>query len=295
MRALIDQFLDYVSLERGLSPNTRAAYASDLAAFARFLAGRGIASINAVRRSHLVDFLMESKERNLRASTISRRLVSIRVLFRYLQQEGLAASNPAAVMDSPKLWKILPDTLTVRDVDRLLAQPDPTTPLGARDRAILELLYATGLRVSELASLAAGDIRFEEGYVRCLGKGRKERLVPFGAAAREALRRYADEARPALLRGAEAGTFFVSRRRRPMDRRQIWRMIRARARGAGIGKNVHPHTLRHSFASHLLANEAPLRVIQEMLGHADIATTQIYTHVDAARLKSVHERFHPRA
>ena len=295
MQALLDQFLDYVSLERGLSPNTRSAYGTDLAAFLAFLRGAKCASLNAVTRRQILDFLLEARDRGLSTATISRRLVAIKVFFRHLHEEGLLGADVSSTMDSPKLWKILPDVLSVREVDRLLAAPDPATRLGLRDRAILETFYATGLRVSELASLTLESVHFDAGYVRCLGKGRKERLVPFGESVRTWLRRYLDEARPRLAHGSDTRALFLTARRGPLNRRSLWLLIRKYALQAGIGKNVHPHTLRHSFASHLLANNAPLRVIQEMLGHADISTTQIYTHVDSSRLKSIHERFHPRA
>ncbi len=294
MEALLQQFLDHVSLERGLSANTRAAYASDLRAFLVYLRGRKIGSLNDVRHPHVLDFLMEGREQALKTTTLARRLVAVKVFFRHLQQEGLLASNVAAIMDSPKLARYLPDFLSVREVELLLAQPDTDQRQGVRDRALLELLYGTGLRVSEAAGLEIDGLHFDGDYVRCMGKGRKERLVPLGATARTWLRRYLDEVRP-ILRGAEDSRHvFLGNRGGPLDRRQIWRLVKRYALKAGLAKNVHPHTLRHSFASHLLANEAPLRVIQEMLGHADIATTQIYTHVDAGRLKSVHEKFHPR-
>ncbi len=295
MQVLVDQFLDFVALERGLSGNTRAAYASDLAAFLAYLGTRGVASANRVTRRHILDFLMDSREKGLKTATLSRRLVSVKVFLRYLQQEGLLDASPADAMDSPRLWHMLPDVLSTREVDRLLAQPDADQPLGLRDRAMLETFYGTGLRVSELTALLLDDVRFEERYLRCMGKGRKERVVPFGDSARDLLRRYLDEVRPSLCRDAGERHVFLNRRGRPLDRRWVWRLIRRHARRAGITKHVSPHTLRHSFASHLLANGAPLRVIQEMLGHADIATTQVYTHVDSARLKAIHDRFHPRA
>jgi integrase/recombinase XerD len=295
MQALLDQFLDYVALERGLSPNTRAAYAADLAAFLGFLQKRGIGSVNAVTRQHILDYLMGEKDRGLSTNSISRHLVSIKVFFRYLQQEGLLRTNVTETMDSPKLWKVLPSTLTLKEVERLLAAPEARQRLAPRDRALLETLYGTGLRVSELATLTLEDLHFDSGYLRCMGKGKKERVVPLGENARACLQRYLDELRPALLRGAPTRAVFLTLRGRAFSRQGIWKLIKKYARAAGITRSVKPHTLRHSFASHLLANGAPLRVIQEMLGHADIATTQIYTHVDAARLRTVHNRFHPRA
>ena len=295
MQALVDQFLDYLALERGLSENTRLAYANDLAFLVGHLVRRRRRSLNAVTRSDILDFLTDTRESGRSVRTVARRLVAARVFFRYLVREGLLAADPTEVMDAPRLWKELPGVLTPREVDRLLAQPDPSRRLGLRDRTILETLYATGLRVSELTGLRIEDLRFEVSCLRCIGKGNKERMVPFGAAAREWLQRYLEEARPRLTRDPEAPRLFLSRSGRPLDRRDVWAMIRARACAAGLGRAVSPHMLRHSFASHLLAHDAPLRVIQEMLGHADIATTQIYTHVDGDRLRRVHAQFHPRA
>ena len=310
MQALLDQFLDYITLERGLSKNTRAAYEADLRSFIHFLEGRGIVSVNDVSRQHIVDFLMDEKNRlqrkkcdarrqkqGMSTTSLSRSLVSIRVFFKYLQQESLLKrSNVTDSMDSPKLWKLLPHILTYKEVDRLLAAPLEEKKSGLRDKAMLETLYGTGLRVSELAGLTLDDIHFDAGYVRCTGKGRKERVIPFGETARQHIQRYLDEQRPALAAQDQTTRHvFLTRRGKPFTRKGIWKLIKKYKAMARIDKNVTPHTLRHSFASHLLANGAPLRVIQEMLGHADIATTQIYTHVDQSRLKSVHEQFHPRA
>lgn len=294
MQALLDQFLDYVALERGLSENTRAAYSHDLHVFLDFLQSRKVGSINAVKRRHVLDFLMAEKDRGLSTNSISRRLVAIKVFFRYLQQENLLRGNVTDTMDSPRLWKVLPGTLTYREVERLLAAP-ARGALAVRDKALIETLYATGLRVSELARLTLDDLHFDAGYVRCVGKGNKERVVPLGETARAALERYLEELRPALAGERGSRAVFLTRRGGPFSRKSIWKLIKRYARLAGITKNVMPHTLRHSFASHLLANGAPLRIIQEMLGHADITTTQVYTHVDPARLKSVHSQFHPRA
>ncbi len=295
MDALLEQFLDHISLERGLSPNTREAYSSDLASFLEFLRSRGLTTLNQANRKHILDFLMHCKGKGQATTTLSRRLVAIRVFLRYLQQEGLLAANVTDSMDSPKLWKILPETLSPKDVERLLDGPRTKGTHGLRDRAILETLYGTGLRVSELANLTLDDLHFDTGYVRCMGKGSKERLVPIGHAATDAVRRYISEARPTLAKVPTERRLFLTRRGARFTREGLWKLIRNHARDAAIGKRVTPHTLRHSFATHLLANDAPLRVIQEMLGHADIATTQIYTHVDQARLKTVHQKFHPRA
>ena len=297
MRFLLDQFMDHLALERGLSENTRRAYGHDLAEFLAFLSRRGRAGIQEVQRRDILDFLMDGKQKGLAAPSLARRLVAIKVFFRHLSREGLLAVNVADAMDSPRLWKILPPTLTPAEVDRLLAAPDAATPAGLRDRAILETFYATGLRVSELAALTLESLHFEAEYVRCVGKGDKERVVPIGGRAMAAVRAWLERGRPAFAAkgGGASRAVFLSRRGQPLARVTLWRQIRTYARRAGLRQAISPHTLRHSFASHLLANGASLRVIQEMLGHADIATTQIYTHVDQRRLQSVHQQFHPRA
>jgi integrase/recombinase XerD len=271
------------------------AYADDIGRFLDWLSERGVRSINDVTRRQILDHLMSEKERGLAANSLSRHLVSLKVFFRYLAQEGLLGANVAETMESPKVWKMLPGVLTPKEVDRLLNAPDIRTPLGLRNRAILELFYASGLRVSELAGLQLTDLHLDEHFLRCTGKGRKERVVPIGGAAVEWVKRYLKEVRPQLSPGPHEQTLFLSRRAQPLSRKTIWVMIKNCARDAGITKTIYPHTLRHSFASHLLANGADLRSIQEMLGHADIATTQIYTHVDPDRLKGVHRQFHPRA
>lgn len=295
MYALVERFLDAMTLEEGLSDNSRKAYASDLRLFATFVMAQGVGGFGAVRRKHVLDFLHHEKERGVSSSTLSRRLVAIKVLFRFLHREGLLAQNVTEVMESPKLWKVLPDTLSPREVERLLQAPAGETRYDLRDKALVELLYATGMRVSELAGLTIDEVRMEEGFVRCMGKGSKMRVVPFGSQAKRCLVRYMGEGRPRFAPEPAVREVFVTARGRRFSRQGLWKMIRDTARKAGLEKPLHPHTLRHSFASHLLANGAPLRVIQEMLGHSDIATTQIYTHVDQNRLKSVHARFHPRA
>ncbi len=294
MQALVDQFLDHILLERGLSPNTRSAYANDLGQFLRLLEAAKVSTWNSVQRNQVLDFLMSRKEKGLSASSISRMFVSIRVFFRYLNEESLMDHDVTEAMDSPRLWKILPETLSLKEVERLLAAPLGETPFAIRDRALLELFYATGLRVSELCGLALDDVHFDAGYLRCMGKGRKERIVPFSEAAAARLNRYLGEARPFFARDPHERTVLLTRLGKKFSRKSVWKLVKRHARTAGITKNISPHTLRHSFASHLLQNGAPLRVIQEMLGHADIATTQIYTHVDQSRLKSIHEKYHPR-
>jgi integrase/recombinase XerD len=293
--ALADQFLDHITLEQGLSPKTREAYGADLAHFSRFVQALGVHSPSGVSRKMILDFLEHQKDRGLSVNTISRRLVAIKVFFRYLLQEGLLDRDVTAVMESPRLWKVLPGTLSMREVEALLGAVMGDKPACLRDRALLELLYATGLRVSELAEITLDDLHMDSGYVRCVGKGNKTRIVPFGDESRNQLMRYLEKARQDLLKGHTSRHVFITYRGAKFSRKGIWKLIRGYAAKAGITRKVSPHTLRHSFASHLLANGAPLRMIQEMLGHSDIATTQIYTHVDQRRLKAVHQQFHPRA
>ena len=295
MQVLLDQFLDYISLERGLSPHTRSAYAGDLTRLLAFLQRKGIHTANAITRKHLLDYLMWEKDGGLGATSLARRLVAIRVFLRYLQQEGLLSGNVTECMDAPRIWRLLPETLSPAEVGRLLESPAVARPLGLRDRALLETLYGTGLRVTEACTLVLENLHFDAGYLRCRGKGNKERVVPLSGQAASYLQRYIREVRPRYQRDPAVHAVFLNNRGRALDRRSVWSMIRRQARQAGIQRAVSPHTLRHSFASHMLAHDAPLRVIQEMLGHADIATTQIYTHIDSTRMKSVHQRFHPRA
>lgn len=295
MKVLIDQFLDYVSLERGLSLNTRAAYGDDLIRFASFVKTKGVTSPGAVQRRLILEFLMAEKERGVGLNSISRRLVAIKVFFAYLQREALLDRNITEAMDSPKLWRILPGVLSLKEVERLMNAPVGDDMYAVRDRALLELLYGSGLRVSEAAHLKLEDVHFDAGYLRCFGKGSKVRVVPFGEKAANALRQYLAESRPRLCREKTGREVVLTRLGKGFNRKGIWKMVKRYAGLAGITKPVSPHTLRHSFASHLLANGAPLRVIQEMLGHADIATTQVYTHVDESRLRAVHAKYHPRA
>lgn len=295
MIALVEQFLDYVSFEQGLSPKTREAYGMDLADFSRFAQAAGVQSPRDVTRKLLMEYLETERDRGLAMNSIARRLVAIKVFFRYLMREGLLEKDVMAVMESPRLWKVLPGTLSVKEVDALLNALAGDAPLTVRDRAMMELLYASGLRVSELTGLSLEELHLDSGYLRCTGKGNKTRIVPVGAKARAAVERYLSEVRPVFARDLAVRQVFLTRRGTALSRKTLWAQITLLAKRAGIDRKVSPHTLRHSFATHLLANGAPLRIIQEMLGHADIATTQVYTHVDQNRLKSVHQRFHPRA
>ena len=287
----ITQFLSHLTAERGLAANTRAAYRNDLALFAVFLDASRIATWNKVTAQHVLDFLKDRREHQRVASTIFRELIAIRMFFRFLLKEGAVKVDASARVESPKLWKLLPDVLSEEEVERLLLAPDARTKIGCRDKAMLELLYATGLRASELVGLRVRDVNFETGFLRCTGKGDKERIVPVGAPARAAIEEY-------LARRdgfCHEDALFVTGRRRAMSRVNFWKRVRHYARAAGIARDIYPHLLRHSFATHLLSHGADLRIVQEMLGHADISTTQIYTHVDHQRLKSIHRAFHPRA
>lgn len=295
MEQLIDAFLDHLTVERGLAANTRSAYRNDLAKFADFLRHRGIQHLNATQRQDVTEYLLHRRKGGLSARSLSRHLAAIRMFCRFLFREKLLAADVTQTIDSPKLWRTLPHTLDYEEIGRLLTAPDTRTRLGVRDRAMLEFMYATGLRVSEVAQIKLSDINFEAGFLRSVGKGNKERIVPIGKQAIEWIQRYLGEARGSLTRGGNLGEVFISTRGTALSRKTIWVLIKKYARVAGIGKVITPHTLRHSFASHLLQNGGDLRVIQEMLGHADISTTQLYTHVDQTRLKETHYRFHPRS
>jgi len=293
MRDLIARFIDYLSFECGLARNTLLAYRADLEKFAAYLHDSGRRP-EAVTTTVVLGFLVKLKDQQYSVATIARVLAAVRMFYRFLALEGLVEMNVTSSLDSPKLWRRLPDVLGPEEVDRLLDEPDTSTPLGLRDKAILEVLYATGVRASEVTSLDVGSVHFDYNYIRCMGKGSKERIVPVAQSVVALLRRYVVDCRPQLLGGKESPALFVSVRGRRLTRDMIWKIAKKYARLAGIRKKVYPHTLRHSFATHLLANGADLRSVQEMLGHASIATTQLYTHVDRERLKSVHRRFHPR-
>jgi integrase/recombinase XerD len=296
MEQALEHFSGFLLLERGLSSNSISAYNSDLRDFIRFLRDAQISAYSQVERDSVMEFLQRLKELGMETSTIARKLVAIKVFFRYLFQERIINKDITEVMDSPKLWQLLPDFLSIAEVDALLrAFPAGKDPLLFRNRTIIEVLYACGLRVSEAANLLISGVRFDEEILLVKGKGSKERIVPIGKTALKFLSRYLAEIRPQLLKDeSRSEVVFLSKNGRALNREWIWSLIKTAARDAGISKNIYPHTLRHSFASHLLENGADLRVIQEMLGHADISTTQIYTHVDHKRLLQVHKAFHPR-
>lgn len=288
--AAIDRFLDRLWLERGLSRNTQASYRSDLSLLARWLASRAVPLVEAGE----VDLREYLAARALSPRSQARLLSALRQFYRHLYAERQRADDPTARLDSPKAGLRLPKTLTETDVERLLDAPDIGTPLGVRDRAMLELMYACGLRVSELVGLPRTSVDLRSGVVQVLGKGGRERLVPMGEHAMDWMQRYLRESRPELADGREAEGLFLTVRGKPMTRHNFWRLIKQYAARAGIRRALSPHTLRHAFATHLLEHGADLRSLQALLGHADLSTTQIYTHVARARLRELHARHHPR-
>ena len=290
----IESFVDYLRSECHLAENTVVAYHRDLRRFYTWLAGRRVVQLSI---QELADYATWLHGRKLAPASIARHLASLRIFFRYLQLEGLLRENLAELLGSQKLWERVPHVLTPGMVERLLESPQSGEPLWRRDRALLELLYATGCRASELSNLKLQDVHLDESYCLCKGKGNKERLVPLGRRAIEAVRDYLARERPTLVAGCSPAPawLLVSSRGLRLRRERIWELFKRHAGRVGIASDMSPHTLRHSFATHVLAGGADLRQVQEMLGHASIATTQIYTHVDPARLKAVHKQFHPRA
>ncbi len=293
-RAWVDAFLDYCRSECHLADNTIAAYQRDLVRFAAWLGRRREADLTVAQLS---DFLGTLADAGLAPATIARTMVAVRMYFKYLQLEGVLRENRAELLGSQKLWQRIPEVLSPKMIDAFLQAPRRRDALYRRDRALLEALYATGCRVSEVANLRLPDLNLEEGYAKVKGKGSKQRMTPLGVPAIEAIRDYLQQLRPQLMRHREDFDHwvFVSRTGRPLRREAIWELVKKYALVAGIPPTISPHSLRHSFATHLLAGGADLRQVQEMLGHASIATTQIYTHVDLSRLKQVHLRYHPRS
>jgi integrase/recombinase XerD len=291
----LEQFRDYLALEAGNSRHTVESYVRDVRRLVTHAAGKGVARPDEVTAAQLREFVYDLKDIGLAPTTIHRQISALRTYFRFLVGEGYLARNPSERIESPKRWRTLPTVLTQAETDRLLSAPTPEDPRGIRDRALLEFAYATGARVSELIGLTLQDILFEEGIARLFGKGAKQRLVPVGRRALGAVALYAREIRPTLDRGKGRGILFLNARGTPLSRVGAWGIITQAAKRAGISKRVTPHTLRHTFATHLLEGGADLRAVQEMLGHADLATTQLYTHVDREYLRSVHKQFHPRA
>ena len=288
-------YLTNLQSEGGVSRNTVDAYRRDLNRFSAFLVSTDRPALAEVSADDVVGFLIAERARGLAPASIGRALVAVRCFLKYLAAEGILDGSIFATLDSPKLWERLPTVLAPEQVEALLAAPAARKPLGIRDRALLEVLYATGARASETVGLRMDGVDLESGFARVYGKGGRERLVPLNAKAIEAIRRYLSAARPKLLREKDPGVVFLTRLGAPLRREDLWRIVRRHAVAAGLGTRVHPHTLRHSFATHLLAGGADIRDVQELLGHASIKTTQIYTHVAADRLRKVHRLFHPRA
>lgn len=290
-----EQFNDYLTFERGLSPRTVSAYERDLTRWWQSLRERGVDDPAQATPELLREWVFALKEEGLAATSIRRAQSAVRTYFRFLLSEGVLDVDPSERLESPRVARKLPDFLTRDEVTRLLDAPDASKPLFWRDRAILELLYASGLRVSELVDLPLSGLDLDEAWATVFGKGSRERLVPIGAPAVRTLERYLREVRPRLDKGRGQGRVYLNARGNPMRRESIWKLVKDSAKRAGIAKNVSPHTLRHTFATHLVEGGADLAAVQELLGHVDISTTQIYTHVDREYLRDVHRRFHPRS
>ena len=285
-----EEFLNYLSVEKGLANNTIEAYRQDLRRYREFLSQRKITALSRVKRDNVIQFLLKEKDRGLEASSLARRLVAVKLFHRFLHKEGRLKEDITSVLESPRLWKKLPEFLTPPEMERVLEAPKPKNRAGFRDRALLELFYATGMRVSEVAGLRREDLNLQSAFLKCRGKGGKERIVPLGQAAIDTLKIYFEK-----VRNRKGEFVFCNAKGNPLTRQRLWQLIRQYAREAGIQKKITPHTFRHSFATHLLEGGADLRIVQELLGHSDISTTQIYTHVSRDHLKSVHAKFHPRA
>ncbi|MBU4252825.1 MAG: site-specific tyrosine recombinase XerD [Candidatus Omnitrophica bacterium] len=310
MKELIDSFLDYLSVERALAKNTIVAYRGDLNFYLDFIDKRGIVALSKVTKDDIVEFMLFQKAQGISPASISRRLAAIRMFHRFLARERVLKSDPTTLIDSPKLWKKIPDTLSLNEVEALISQADARDHQGARDKAILETLYATGMRVSELSDLKTNNVNLDIGFLRCIGKGNKERIIPLGKKAIQSIKRYLEFSREHFLNPVRSGAprrgtsngvkqkksefLFISRCGAKLSRQSVWKLIKRYALEAKIKKSIKVHTLRHSFATHLLERGADLRSVQEMLGHSDISTTQIYTHIDKERLKTIHKLFHPR-
>jgi integrase/recombinase XerD len=292
--SLVDEYLNFLAVERGASLNTLDAYSRDIHQFLGFATAGGVSSPLAVTSGNVTAFLGELRDQGLSSTSMNRKLAAIRGFYKYLLREARLEENPLARVQIARTWMRLPGTLSREEMDTLLAQPADATPAGIRDRAILELLYATGIRVSELGTLTLNRVNRQMGFLVTVGKGRKERIVPVGRSALQWLGRYVEQARPVFLKKRTSSVLFLNRSGEGFTRQGLWKLIKKYARMANLERKVHPHTFRHSFATHLLEGGADLRSVQVMLGHADISTTQIYTHVTRDRLKEIHRKFHPR-
>ncbi len=294
MERVKNNFLNYITVEKGLSENTRQAYKRDLETFLGFIKEKDL-ELKEISRTDILSYIRNLRGEGLAARTAARHLSTLRTFFRFLLIENIKQEDPTVNIDTPKTWSNLPKFLTFEEVERLMEQPDEATRKGIRDRAMIELLYATGLRVSELINLKREDLKIEMGMLTCSGKGSKERIVPVGDSALSKISRYLREARGEYKKSDQNPYLFLSNRGKPMTRQSFWKIIKKYALRANIEKNVTPHILRHSFATHLLENGANLRSVQMMLGHSDISTTQIYTHINKERLKQIYDDHHPRA
>lgn len=292
MDRLLDHFINYLRIERGLAKNTVESYSRDLLRFSKFLEDQGVSPLG-VSRDQIAQYIT-LLGKDLAARSVARNISAIKSFFRFLVSEGRIEDNPARLIETPRTSLRLPEVLTQEEIERLLAQPNENVSRGRRDRAMLECLYATGLRVSELVNLKISNVNLEAGYLRTLGKGSKERLVPIGDTALEAIKDYLSDGRPDFTKGRISPYVFLSSRCHPLSRQGFWKIIKKYGLKAGIKKRISPHSIRHSFATHLIGAGADLRSVQVMLGHEDISTTQIYTHVSREHLKKAHEKYHPR-
>lgn len=295
MDILLEEFLNYLLVEKGLASNTIVSYRRDLESFFTYLKEHNIYQIKNINKKDIVSFLAYLKKEDRAAATIARRIAALKAFFKFLYQERYLEENVTAILERPKQEKKLPKFLTLEEVDKLLTGPVLNTAIGVRDQAMLEILYATGMRVSELLNLGINNLNLEIGFVRCMGKGSKERIIPIGGKAIESLTTYLQWGRNKLLKNPREQTLFLNNHGRKMSRQGFWKIIKTYAHKVGINKEISPHILRHSFATHLLENGADLRAVQEMLGHADISTTQIYTHVTRSKISQVYRQAHPRA
>ena len=292
MEELVREFTEHLFVEKRHSPNTVDGYRRDIS---RFVSFQPKTSLKSVTPSDIREFLLSLHNQGLSSRSIARSLSSLKSFFKYLMEESLIRDNPVETLETPKIWRKLPNTLSLREVESLLNQPDTDTPLGLRDKAMLEVLYATGVRVSELISLELNDMNLEVGYIRSYGKGGKERVIPLGEIAQTYLKVYLEQGRPRLVKNRILPALFISRRKMPMTRQAFWKILKQSVLKANISVPVSPHTLRHAFATHLLERGANLRSVQQMLGHSDISTTQIYTHVVQERMREVCDKCHPRS
>ncbi|MDM5199593.1 site-specific tyrosine recombinase XerD [Fictibacillus enclensis] len=296
MKDHVQDFIHYLIVERGLSKNTVDSYRRDLEQYALYMEKvERIDAIGKIQRANIVGYLLHLKENGKAATTIARNIASIRSFHQYLLREKISDADPSVHIETPKTERKLPKVLSLKEVEALLDVSDSYHPFGMRDKAMLELLYATGIRVTELVSLDQSDVHLSMGFLRCLGKGNKERIIPLGKMAASAIQVYLESGRPALQKGKSGNALFLNHHGNRLSRQGFWKILKHLAQKANIEKELTPHTLRHSFATHLLENGADLRAVQEMLGHADISTTQIYTHVSKTRLKDIYAAYHPRA